>query len=390
MTYPVKNFSYDMRGAPIINGTPGSFINALKACLIDGFGEATAITGNVIDGVCTLFFNQGEFFKSDSVISVSGVNIQSINGEQWVISNTQNSCSFKTLESDQTLIGTIKVKYAPVGYWYMPFTGTNTAVFRSAHPSASNVYYQIDDTSANHASLRTCQSMTNTTSGENFVPPQTEEPFYFHKSTQANTIQRAWNLFSDGKTVYYNIYAGFNGSNLETVASNTFAFGDYIPEDFETTIKSFTIGDRITNATTNRRGEVFYINSNSLHTEVKIYLDPVFKTYNNNFRRTVEINSGDERSGNSNVFGEVNLINKKKLISRISVICNKNFLGYLPGILYNLNNHLNMNTYNNIIIDGVGNLYNRKLKYVRSSTAMSQYGTSYEVLGLIDITGPWE
>ena len=42
MPIAVKWFSSDMRGAPTINGTVGSLIPALDACLLTGFGAVTA------------------------------------------------------------------------------------------------------------------------------------------------------------------------------------------------------------------------------------------------------------------------------------------------------------------------------------------------------------
>ena len=40
--FPVKYIHSDMRGAPVLSGTPGAMIGVLDAFLITGFGTVTA------------------------------------------------------------------------------------------------------------------------------------------------------------------------------------------------------------------------------------------------------------------------------------------------------------------------------------------------------------
>ena len=68
MTYPVKWFSSDMRGAPTISGTAGSRIAALDACLITGFGAVTATGITVSGGIATAAVPSGQSFAQHAVV----------------------------------------------------------------------------------------------------------------------------------------------------------------------------------------------------------------------------------------------------------------------------------------------------------------------------------
>lgn len=233
MRYPVKNFNCHMRGAPIVNGMPGSWLNMIKACLIDGFGEVTAITGVVSNGKCTITFNANESFDKNTVVSISGANLTTINGEQWVEKSDNVSITFKTLEPDQTLVGTIKVKYAPVGNWYMPYFGTNQGVFKSSNPESSGIYFRFDDRQARYVTVNMARNMTSLDEGVGMYPNiNSSEIRYFTKSTEANTTAKYWAIFADDTSVYYfnnnNFHLGHTNYATYSVTYLSFFFGDYI------------------------------------------------------------------------------------------------------------------------------------------------------------------
>ena len=56
MKYPIKNFNASMRGAPTKNGTPGSFISILKACLIELLFNREEYPKNLIEKLLSKFF----------------------------------------------------------------------------------------------------------------------------------------------------------------------------------------------------------------------------------------------------------------------------------------------------------------------------------------------
>ena len=407
MKYPIKNFNASMRGAPTKNGTPGSFISILKACLIDGFGETTAVTASIVDGICTIEFNQGEFFQTDSVIWVSGVNVQSINGEQWVTTNTENSCSFKTLESNQTLIGNIKVKYAPVGSWQMPFSATNVAVFRSTHPEASGIYFRFDDTQAKYANARMYQVMSDVNNGQKAFPPLAEDPYIFNKSFYANTTAYNWYIVANEKTVYFSseFYGGITNPALKNYY--TFfnrAFGDYDTEDYVFKNNAFIISNRTSFFANSNyddtSADLFLYKSIDSYKHFGIFQNPITNiagSYAHQFAKRNFWLPSNTPSGRGNVV--YNQPNRKLLISDICVYLSGNIIGKLPGVIFVGNNIMNASIgsgYNLVgtKIPGIEKLLNRKLMYLGcAGSSSNSSGTtpldSYGGLGLIDITGPW-
>lgn len=388
MAYPVKNFFSTSRGAPSFNGTPNSFINVLQKCLIEGFGEVTALTGVIQDGVCTLSFNSGESFETDKVILISGANVTSINGEQWVTATSAVSCSFKTLESNQTLIGTIKVRYAPVGNWYIPFSGTSLAAFRSSHEKASDLYFYIDDTAALIASMNIRQEMQDITTG---IKPTSY--VYFSKSGTANTTGNYWTLVADGLTVY------FTNTRSSSYMQSVYAFGHFIPWGYETRTNAFIVGQGDTTnlfntSQNNNLYDVFYYAGST--NNKRLFRDPGTGTYNTTFGIGPRLNTWDTggASGKGTIYtGGHNLPNRKVLVSDQIMGVLGNLIGTLPGIRY-IHNYVSKSV-DRKIIDGFDSLAGKRLMYwIGQGTNSGHYGWGKDdnnsSVGLIDITGPWE
>lgn len=386
MAYPVKNFFSTSRGAPVWNGTPNSTINLLQKCLIEGFGEVTALTGVIQDGVCTLSFNSGESFETDKVILISGANVTSINGEQWVTATSSVSCSFKTLESNQTLIGTIKVRYAPVGNWYIPFSGTSLAAFRSNHAKASDLYFYIDDTAALIASMNIRQEMQDITNG---IKPT--DYVYYTKSNAANTTGKYWTLVADGLTVYFSASYGSNYAQV------VYSFGHFIPWGYETRTNAFIIGQAINQNLYTNSGlqtyDVFLQNSETVSN--KLFRNPATGEYNVNFAKGPKLNTwmNNTTSGAGYTYpGSYNLPNRKILVSEQIIISSGNLLGTLPGIRYIHNVQPRNRLSDRLILDGFDSLAGRRIMKWLSIYGNERYLGDTDIfgIGLIDITGPWE
>lgn len=398
MIYPVKNFNYAQRGAPVLNGTPNAEIALLKACLIDGFGEVTAITGSITNGVCTLMLNSGESFDIDKVISVSGVNVQSINGEQWVTSNTNNSVSFKTLESDQTLTGTIKVKYAPVGNWYMPFSGTSLAVFKSTHPLASDIYFRIDDTQATYSTYRMYQRMADVNNGEKYYPIPSQLSCYYPKSNSANTNATGWNIVADGKTVYMSRAVAYptNSIYFTNQAWITTGFGDFLPWGYSNKLNAFLLSMRTTAPLSNAADNIAYGNDlwwcYGVGTGACIvFQNAAVRSYGVSVIKAPKLNQINISPVSGLSSEPINLPNKKIITTDIILVGNNHYIGTLPGVQFIANNVTYDPSNNFTTTPGVDRFIGRKMMKIPGSYsyAGSNTSSSNRSTGLIDISGDW-
>ncbi len=407
MAFTVKNFNWKLRGAPILNGTPSSFINLLKACLIDGFGEVTAITGKIENGICTIETNQNESFQTDTVVSISGANVTSVNGEQWVLSSSASKFSFKTLESDQTLLGTIKVKYAPVGSWYFPFTGTSTAALLTADSSVEPIYFIIDDTQARFSSLRMARKMTDMDIASDVIPPLNVSAYRILRSINADAVSRMWYLIADSKTIYFSRALTYpeNDYNRNNQPFLTCAIGYYKPEGHASKLTAFINAETANSITSgnnynyidgpNEYLDVFYSRFSDRKSKV-IYYHPGTNTYNENATTMSRLSSFENVSGGSNqLFASIVRPTRKRIISDMLVTSRGHILGTMPGIRYiGSSTPYNRSRYG-LVEQGTGDLIGRRLINVPCAAGTSNlwltsnFDASLTGVGLIDITGPW-
>ena len=113
----VKHACSSMAGAPVINGTAGSLIAALKAFLVTGWGTKAVDSAAISNGVCRLTFATGKSAAEIySVIALSGASPAALNGEQRVTAASTTTLQFATAVADGTATGTITIKSAPVGW----------------------------------------------------------------------------------------------------------------------------------------------------------------------------------------------------------------------------------------------------------------------------------
>lgn len=200
----VKYFESSMSGAPTLNGTAGSIINVLDACLVNGFGSVTlnslVVSGNVATGTV----NAGHGFSMignvvGPVITIADATPVGLNGE-WRIASIPNSTTFTfatTGISDQTATGTITAKRSPAGF-EKAFSGTNKAVYHINNiNSFGNGFLRINDPSAT-ATINTYVSMTDIDTGVDSWGPG-----YFIKSITSDSVARTWILIADNRAFYF-------------------------------------------------------------------------------------------------------------------------------------------------------------------------------------------
>ena len=206
----MKWFSSDMAGAPVLNGTAGSLIGVLNACLITGFGMTTVRSGTVADGQAVLTVDNANGYKPEATLLIEGVTgtCAALNGERRIVAVTTNTITVKaTGVANGTLDGAVTLKYAPAG-WTSPFTDTNVAVYKQGDVTATGVLLRVDDTAP--ATVRVCgyESMTDAHTGDGKTPSQSQIAGggWWPKSSNGSVAVN-WHVFASGSYVYYSCYS---------------------------------------------------------------------------------------------------------------------------------------------------------------------------------------
>ena len=228
-TYPVKYINESMRGAPVLNGQPGTLIAVLDAFLLTGFGVTTAVSVSVSGGVATATLNAGQSFAQGVVVLVEGATPAALNGEARVLSTSNTSITWATTAPDGAATGTITIKVAPVGQWEKKYTGTNKAVYRSTDPQASGFCLRVDDTGTIAARVRGYEAMTDVDTGTGPFPTdaQISGGGYQFKSYEATAKPVRYDLIADSRTVLIAIAPGVTYSST-AIASPIRGFGDML------------------------------------------------------------------------------------------------------------------------------------------------------------------
>lgn len=230
MSNTVKYFHSDLAGAPVLNGTAGSMIGLLDACLVNGFGTGTVDSVVIAGGVATVTRGAGHPFEADMVSEIAGATVSggSINGQQKVLSVAGNTYTFSAAGiPDQTATGTITHKVAALGFT-KPYSGTNLAAYRSSDVTGTQFYLRVDDTAALNARVRAHETMTSISDDTLRFPTEAQSAGgnWWPKSNSADSTPRRWVLFGNGKIFYLAINWQ---SNSQTNMSLVAAFGDLIP-----------------------------------------------------------------------------------------------------------------------------------------------------------------
>ncbi|MCI5068415.1 hypothetical protein [Acidovorax sp.] len=229
-SYPVKWITNTMRGAPQISGTAGTFIGALDAFLLTGWGTATATSVSISGGVGTAIFPEGTYFEEHAVVLFAGATTPAaLNGEARVLSRTNNSITFETNAPDgvATTGTAITVKYAPVGSWAKPFQGANLAAYKSSDVQSSGFTLRVDDTGTMTARLVGYESMTDINTGSGAFPTAAVIPGggTFHKSNVASAAAVRYLLVADSRAMLWAVEPG-TASNSAYRSSNVRGFGE--------------------------------------------------------------------------------------------------------------------------------------------------------------------
>lgn len=240
-TYPVKYINNAMRGAPQISGTAGTFIAALDAFLLNGFGQVTALSVNVSGGIATASLNAGQSFDKHAIVLVAGATPAALNGEARVLTATNSAITWATTAPDGAATGVITIKVAPVGGWQKAYAGTNVAVYRSSDPQASGFCVRIDDSGTTTVRLRGFESMSDVDTGTGPFPTdaQISGGGYMFKSNQANANAVHYDMAADSRMVLWALAASTANSTVN-IAAPVRGFGDLVP--LKTSGDAFAVG----------------------------------------------------------------------------------------------------------------------------------------------------
>ena len=176
--FPVKWFSSDMGGAPVLGDTAaGDFIALLKACLVTGFNvtPVASATYEAESGEVLVTLTTGHGFKAWQVIEVSGADQESYNGQHRVTSIGSDWVRYvpDAAPSVSPATGTtIEIKAAPVGGWQVVAEDAENhrIAFKRTDPRATSHVLVIENngnegqypSGGEHlAMMRVCDSFTD-------------------------------------------------------------------------------------------------------------------------------------------------------------------------------------------------------------------------------------
>jgi hypothetical protein len=231
MTIAVKRYTSTMTGAPTLNGTAGTLVALLDACLKDGFNSQSISSASQTGGVATLTFSGAHGYAVNDVIAISGANEAAWNHEFRVLSTPLTTTLTFAIDAGTTspATGTLAAKIAPLG-WTKPFSGTNKAAYLPKAAYVQCYLRVLDDsstpTSANGrwAKLRGYESMSDVDTGTGPFPTvaQSTNGLSAAKSSTSDSTARAWWLVGDGGIFYLGVFA--DATYLNTASGH--AFGD--------------------------------------------------------------------------------------------------------------------------------------------------------------------
>lgn len=219
----VKRIHESMRGAPQLKGAAGTGVAVLDAFLVDGWGLATAASGSVSAGVCTLNMGVGNDFEEHCVVLVAGATPAAVNGEHRLTQGGETIKFEVPGEADGPVTGTVTVKYASCG-WEKVYTDTNKRVYRSQDVTGNRRYLRVNDTGAAYMRVYGYNAMTAIETGTgNFG-----NALYWHKADAASASAQRYDCVGDSMAFFYapSPYSASYGVGYEI--SEPWFFGDQI------------------------------------------------------------------------------------------------------------------------------------------------------------------
>ena len=380
MAFKVKFIHSGMRGAPKKSGTPGCVPAIFDAALVNGFGEVTAQSVTITRGKVRVVLNANEGFSTDTTVIVSGASVPSVNGEHTVTAEAANIVTWPTVEGDQAVTGTIKVKVAPLN-WIKPFSGTNLAVYKSPALESSGSYLFVDDAQALYTRFATYETMSDISTGTGRCPPLATEYALAYKSETADTTALPWWIIGDDLGFYYctNSYLGYD-------AVGQFWFGDAVPDRSNDKYRFLLSGVMAVYNT-----HVGSVPVSSLTNDSNCYISrPI-----NGIGAPMKIRYGADGPGGFAPSGYAQpngnypaQSNNGLLLSRSQYNDTNGRRGIVPGGYFVSVNGLYNYFNNGTVIEGQKDMAGKRLLHLFASEIASASGSNVGSF-IYDITGPW-
>lgn len=237
MTFPVKWYSSDMDGAPLLSSgiagsahttNPGSLIALLKALLVTGFGikSVSSLVYSSAAQTITATVVAGHKYLVDQIVGISGANESGFNGEFRVLSVTSTTVVMgldNGTPSVANATGSLSMNIPSLG-WAVEFedAANYKIIFKRQDPLSTPIRLYIDNsawTSWNvyGGYLAKIQMI------ENPVDINTFTTVYEHRWPCSHSYGSAeWQLIGDSRLFYF--VPSYSANNRRSA----YAFGDFI------------------------------------------------------------------------------------------------------------------------------------------------------------------
>ena len=266
----IKAYFSNQTGAPVLNGTVGSLINVLDACLVNGYNQVDVSSmtrsGSTVTVTCATAHGYENpltnYWVQDgvgNVCTIAGATQTEYNGD-WPISYVSDTIFTFDIGSATPATpatGTITTKRAAGGF-SKAFSDTNRGVYRSNDPTSRRHFWQVNDIAdcpngqgARYAGWRGYENMVGIDQGDGPFPTIVGAGtfgIYICKSSGLDSSSRHWSLYTDGKTVIMVFHPDHGGASLNASSYSYVAgFGDLlspVPDPYATICGGLSSGSR--------------------------------------------------------------------------------------------------------------------------------------------------
>lgn len=233
MTLPASQPNYfdsTEVGIPQVNNVAGSGLEAIRACVKNGFNPRVVTSIVVASGVATATAaSHGYTATYGKLLLIEGSGEALLNGRKQPLSVATNTFTYAAPGvADGTYTGTMSAKRAPLG-WTEKFTGTNTAIFTRPAIEATTIELRINDSHANGSTTTDMRMVMveSSTDVDTYTAPSPAEAQvsgggYVQKG-QNNATAKPWVLVGNDRFMWF-----FSAADAGLILS-PFYFGDGVP-----------------------------------------------------------------------------------------------------------------------------------------------------------------
>lgn len=203
----VYYFDSAQQGAPTLNGTLGSLISVLDACLVDGFPTVDVVSIDVDLHTATVVTDGPHGFSNDDFAAITGAVEPEFNGTFQVRRVSATSFTYSLYAAPtSSATGALRVRRPSLG-WSKVFADANKGAYRA--PEGIRPYLQVIDAAATPGGTREAQwrgfrVMSDIDTGEEPYPDMVQRPsgLMVHKTGTANALPQPWVLVGDSRAFY--------------------------------------------------------------------------------------------------------------------------------------------------------------------------------------------